>query len=177
MRFATDDSQRPPAHGPNCLCCGPRVSRFGAAWNTLADALQRHIAELDAADPGGVLIALTENWGGKLADAGRAGAAAPERDRWGSFVFPQLPPAVWSYRAGKAWLGDGAQAQASHGGLSTADAGAASGTADDRAYRQFRRSVVIAFSGRPNTRRFGTATRGLTTATMPSRCRMAPRSW
>ena len=110
------------------------------------------------------MIALTENWGGNmwpmLAGLGPLLGEGP----LGSFVFPQLPPAVWSYRAGKAWLGDGAQAQASHGGYrlrTPAQPVALLMTARTASSGE---AVVIAFSGRPNTRRFGTATRGLTTA-------------
>ena len=142
---------------PGFLGSAPHGTRY-------ADALQRHIAELDAADPVGWMIDLTGNWGGNmwpmLAGLGPLLGEGP----LGSFVFPHFPPAVWSYRAGQAWLGDGAQAQASHGGYrlrTPAQPVALLMTARTASSGE---AVVIAFSGRPDTRRFGTATRGLTTA-------------
>jgi C-terminal processing protease CtpA/Prc len=129
-----------------------------------ADALHMHIAEMDASDPVGWMIDLTENWGGDMWPmlAG-LGPLLGERSL-GSFIFPHDPPAVWSYRAGHAWLRDVATAKATDHGyrlrttaaplaLLVTDCTASSGEA-----------VLIAFVGRPNARSFGRNTRGLTTA-------------
>ena len=129
-----------------------------------ADALQTQIAQLDTADPVGWMVDLTENSGGNmwpmLAGLGPLLGEGP----LGSFDFPNQPPAIWSYRAGQACFDDFALAQTSNGGyhlrkiappvaLLTTTRTASSGEA-----------VLVAFCGRPNTCRFGTPTRGLTTA-------------
>ena len=129
-----------------------------------ADALQTQIAEMDAADPVGWVVDLTENWGGDmwpmLAGLGPLLGEGP----LGSFTFPHDTPAIWSYRAGQAWLDDVARARsgsrayqlhvaAPRVALLTSERTASSGEA-----------VLIAFIGRPNTRRLGMPTRGLTTA-------------
>jgi len=129
-----------------------------------AEALQTQIAEMDVADPVGWVVDLTENWGGDmwpmLAGLGPLLGEGP----LGSFTFPHDPPAIWSYRAGQAWLDDVARARSGGGShelrhamrpvaLLTSEHTSSSGEA-----------VLIAFIGRPDTRRLGMPTRGLTTA-------------
>jgi carboxyl-terminal processing protease len=129
-----------------------------------ADAFQRQIAEMAAADPVGWMVDLTENWGGNmwpmLAGLGPLLGEGP----LGSFEFPQGPPAIWSYRAGQAWLDDVALAQASHGGYRLRTPARPVALLMSARTASSGEAVLIAFIGRPNTRRFGTATRGLTTA-------------
>jgi C-terminal processing protease CtpA/Prc len=129
-----------------------------------ADELQRQIAEMDAADPVGWMVDLTGNWGGNmwpmLAGLGPLLGEGP----LGSFVFPHLPPAVWSYRAGQAQLGGAALAQTSHGGYRMPNGAWPLALLMSNRTASSGEAVLIAFAGRPNTRRFGTATRGLTTA-------------
>jgi carboxyl-terminal processing protease len=129
-----------------------------------ADALQAQIAELDAADPVGWMVDLTGNWGGNmwpmLAGLGPLLGEGP----LGSFAFPHHPPAVWSYRAGRAWIDDVVLAQTSHGGYQLRHATRPVALLMTTRTASSGEAVVIAFNGRPNTRRFGTATRGLTTA-------------
>jgi C-terminal processing protease CtpA/Prc len=129
-----------------------------------ADALQTQIAEMDAVNPVGWVVDLTENWGGDmwpmLAGLGPLLGEGP----LGSFVFQDESPALWSYRAGRAWLRDVAFARTTGDGyrlrataapvaLLVSDRTASSGEA-----------VLIAFVGRLNARSFGTSTCGLTTA-------------
>jgi C-terminal processing protease CtpA/Prc len=129
-----------------------------------ADALQANIAQLDAADPVGWMVDLTENWGGDMWPMLAGLGPLLGEGQLGSFDLPNHPPAIWSYRAGQAWLDGVSRAQTSNGvyrlrmsappvallmSIRTASSGEA---------------VLIAFNGRPNTLRFGTATRGLTTA-------------
>ena len=129
-----------------------------------ADDLQILIAKMDTRDPVGWMVDLTENSGGNmwpmLAGLGPLLGEGP----LGSFTFPHDSPAIWSYRAGHACLDGVSLAKTGDDGyrlrwpsppvallmtMRTASSGEA---------------VVIAFADRPNTCRFGTATRGLTTA-------------
>ena len=129
-----------------------------------ADALQPQIAQLDAADPVGWMVDLTENWGGNmwpmLAGLGPLLGEGP----LGSFVFPHRSPAFWSYRAGQAWIDDVALAQTSHNGYQMRNGARPVALLMATRTASSGEAVLIAFNGRPDTRRFGTPTRGLTTA-------------
>jgi len=129
-----------------------------------ADALQTQIAQLDAADPVGWMVDLSENSGGNmwpmLAGLGPLLGEGP----LGSFDFPNQPPAIWSYRAGQAWLDDIALAQASGGGYYLRTSARPVALLMTTRTASSGEAVLIAFAGLPTTRRFGTTTRGLTTA-------------
>ena len=129
-----------------------------------ADALQGQMAQMDAADPVGWMVDLTENWGGDMWPMLAGLGPLLGEGRLGAFDFPKRPPALWSYRAGQACIDDVARARTSGGGfqLRSAEAPAALLTGTHTASSG--EAVLIAFNGRPGTRRFGTTTRGLTTA-------------
>jgi carboxyl-terminal processing protease len=129
-----------------------------------ADALQTLIAQLDAADPVGWMVDLTENWGGDMWPMLAGLGPLLGEGSLGSFDFPNHPPAIWSYRAGQAWLDGASRAQTSNGGYQLRMAAPPVALLTSIRTASSGEAVLIAFVGRPDTRRFGTATRGLTTA-------------
>lgn len=128
------------------------------------DVLHSHISQFDAADPIGWMVDLTENGGGNmwpmLAGLGPLLGEGP----LGSFRFPGNPPAIWRYHAGHSLLDDLSLAHATGSGylLSHSDRPVALLASQKAASSA--EAVLIAFVGLPNARRFGTATRGLTTS-------------
>jgi carboxyl-terminal processing protease len=129
-----------------------------------ADALQTQIAEMDAADPVGWMVDLTGNWGGDMWPMLAGLGPLLGEGALGSFVFQDEPPAVWSYRAGRAWLRDVAFASTTGDGYRLhANAVPVALLVTDRTTSSGE-AVLLAFVGRANARSFGTSTRGLTTA-------------
>ena len=129
-----------------------------------ADTLQAWIAKLDAAEPVGWIVDLTENGGGNmwpmLAGLGPLLGEGP----LGAFDIPHQPPAVWSYRDGQSWLDDSSQARTSGGGYRLRTTAAPVAVLMSARTASSGEAVLIAFCGRPDTLRFGTSSRGLTTA-------------
>jgi len=142
---------------PGFLGSAPHRARY-------ADALQKNIAQLDAADPVGWIVDLTENWGGDMWPMLAGLGPLLGEGSLGSFDVPNHPPAVWSYRAGEAWLDGVSRAQTSNGGYQLRMAAPPVALLMSIRTASAGEAVLIAFVGRPDTRRFGTATRGLTTA-------------
>ena len=129
-----------------------------------ADALQTQIAEMDAANPVGWMVDLTENWGGDMWPMLAGLGPLLGEGELGSFVFPNEPAAPWSYRAGQAWLRDVAFARTTGDGYRLRAAAAPVAVLVTDRTASSGEAVLIAFVGRPNARSFGTASRGLTTA-------------
>jgi len=129
-----------------------------------ADLLQAFIALLDDLDPVGWMVDLTDNGGGNmwpmLAGLGPLLGEGP----LGSFRFPTQPPAIWSYRAGRALLDDVSLANTTNAGYSLRHPPKPVALLSSRRTASSGEAVLIAFVGRPYTCRFGTSTRGLTTA-------------
>jgi carboxyl-terminal processing protease len=129
-----------------------------------ADTLQTAIAEMDASDPVGWMIDLTENWGGDMWPMLAGLGPLLGEGELGSFVFPDELPAHWIYRTGGAFLRDVAFARTSGDGHRLrANAAPIAVLVTDRTASSGE-AVLIAFVGRPNARSFGAGTRGLTTA-------------
>ncbi|MCB2020538.1 MAG: hypothetical protein KDG44_07020 [Burkholderiaceae bacterium] len=128
-----------------------------------ADALQHLIAQLDASDPVGWMIDLTDNGGGNmwpmLAGLGPLLGEGP----LGAFRFPTQPPTVWSYRSGHALLDDVSLANTTGAGYLLRHPTRPAALLASRRTASSGEAVLIAFVGRPGARRFGTSTRGLTT--------------
>jgi len=128
------------------------------------DLLQEFIAQLDDADPAGWMVDLTENGGGNmwpmLAGLGPLLSEGP----LGSFRFPSQPPAIWSYRSGRAYLDDDLLASASSEGYSLRHGAKPVALLSSQRTASSGEAVLIAFVGRPCSSRFGAPTRGLTTA-------------
>ena len=135
--------------------------RFAARY---ADALQECIAQLDESGPVGWMVDLTDNGGGNmwpmLAGLGPLLGEGP----LGSFRFPAQPPAIWSYRAGRALLDDVPLANTTNACYSLRDPAGPVALLSSRRTASSGEAVLIAFVGRAGARRFGTPTRGLTTA-------------
>jgi C-terminal processing protease CtpA/Prc len=110
------------------------------------------------------MVDLSENSGGNmwpmLAGLGPLLGEGP----LGSFDFPNQPLAIWSYRAGQAWLDDIALAQTSSGGYQLRNSARPVALLMTTRTASSGEAVLIAFAGLPTTCRFGTITRGLTTA-------------
>jgi carboxyl-terminal processing protease len=81
----------------------------------------------------------------------------------GAFAFPDVPPAPWFYRAGQAGVGEACLAQTMTGGYELQTTLAPIALLTSTRTASSGEAVVLAFCG-VQTRRFGTPTRGLTTA-------------
>lgn len=127
------------------------------------DLLQEMIAQFDAADPAGWMVDLTENSGGNmwpmLAGLGPLLGEGP----LGSFRFPAEPPAIWTYRSGRACLDDVVLASATSGGYSLRHAARPVALLTSERTASSAEAVLVAFVGQTRSARFGTPTRGLTT--------------
>ncbi len=126
--------------------------------------LQTLIRNLDAGNPCGWVLDLRQNIGGNIWPMFAGLGPLLGDGNIGAFVYPDGEKQTWSYSSGQALLNawvmatvDGGGYQLRHGappvavltGPGTISAGEA---------------VTIAFRGRPNTRSFGQATAGLSTA-------------
>jgi carboxyl-terminal processing protease len=146
-----------------CLCVpGFRGSPRHAA--RYADTLQAWIAEMDANDPVGWIVDLTDNRGGYMWPMLAGLGPLLGEGELGSFVFPNELPARWSYRAGGAFLRDVACARTTGDGFRASAAAVPIAVLVTGRTASSGEAVLIAFVGRPNARSFGTNTRGLATA-------------
>jgi carboxyl-terminal processing protease len=129
-----------------------------------ATILQSQIAHLDASAPLGWMVDLTDNTGGNMWPMLAGLGPLLGEGMLGAFAFPDIPPAPWFYTAGQAGVGETCLAQTTSGGyeLQTTLAPIAILTSAHTASSG--EAVALAFCGRVQTRRFGTPTRGLTTA-------------
>jgi C-terminal processing protease CtpA/Prc len=129
-----------------------------------ATTLQAAIARLDANAPIGWLVDLTDNGGGNMWPMLAGLGPILGEGRLGGFVFPDGPPVPWFYVAGQAGVGNSCLTQTATDPycLQNNDVPVAVLTSGRTASSG--EAVALAFCGRVWTRRFGTPTRGLTSA-------------
>jgi carboxyl-terminal processing protease len=129
-----------------------------------ADTLQTQIAQLDAHAPIGWMVDLTDNTGGNMWPMLAGLGPLLGEGTLGAFGFPDLPPVPWFYTAGQAGVADTCLAQTTANGYDLQSTRAPIAILTSVRTASSGEAVALAFCGRAQTRRFGTSTRGLTTA-------------
>lgn len=142
----------------------PAFQASVAAGTTYASRLQAIIATLDERRPLGWIIDLSDNTGGNmgpmLAGLGPLLGEGP----LGAFQGLGDTHMLWRYGDGKLWVGDFLLAQTRCGGYQLHAEQAPVAVLTSARTASSGEIVAVAFGGRPWTRRFGAATRGLATA-------------
>ena len=130
-----------------------------------ADALDAAIRQRDRAGLVGWIVDMRNSRGGNMWPFLAAIGPLVGEGTLGFFIDPHKPPTPWGYAAGRAWLATEAEAAAAietpHK-LATPNPRVALLT--DIGVASSGEAIAIAFRARPNTRSFGTATCGLSTA-------------
>ena len=140
----------------------PGLSASEPLFHQYAGLVQQHIRDIDQTPTCGWILDLRGNTGGDMWDMLAAIGPLLGEGVVGAFVYPSGQREVWRYQAGGAWRDGAVWAQVDQPyrvpqslppvailtDAQTASAGEA---------------VVVAFQGRPNTRRFGQPTAGLPT--------------
>lgn len=129
-----------------------------------ATTLQMQIAQLDASAPIGWMIDLTENTGGNMWPMLAGLGPLLGEGTLGAFGFPNLPPVPWFYTAGQAGVADTCLTQTTTGGYELQNARTPIAILTSTRTASSGEAVALAFCGQAQTRRFGTPTRGRTTA-------------
>jgi carboxyl-terminal processing protease len=129
-----------------------------------ATTLQMQIAQLDASAPIGWMVDLTDNTGGNMWPMLAGLGPLLGEGTLGAFAFPELPPVPWFYTAGQAGVADTCLTQTTTGGYELQRAHTPIAILTSTRTASSGEAVALAFCGRAQTRRFGTPTRGLTTA-------------
>lgn len=145
-----------------------RVPQFGTADSVqstaFADSLQQAIRNLDGAGVCGWIVDLRTNEGGNMwpmiAGLGPLLGGSPV----GWFVRPTGARAPWVYEAGAGVYEGRPLARASGAGYVLRDPAAPVAVLTGGRTMSSGEAVVVAFRGRPNTRSFGQATGGMSTA-------------
>jgi carboxyl-terminal processing protease len=132
-----------------------------------ADALDKAIRERDRAGLIGWIVDMRNSRGGNMWPFLAAIGPMMGEGTLGFFIGPQPPPTPWGYTAGRVWLGTEAETSAKLAidtpyKLATPNPRVALLT--DIGVASSGEAIAIAFRGRPNTRSFGTATCGISTA-------------
>ena len=143
-----------------------RVGAFngtGAAASAFANALQSAIASADRDDLAGWIVDVRGNGGGNMWPMIAGVGPILGEGRAGYFIDPVGAAIVWEYRDGASWEG-GDLAQRVDTPYRLRRQSPKVAVLFDRATASSGEAVVIAFRGRPDTRSFGTATCGLSTA-------------
>jgi carboxyl-terminal processing protease len=129
-----------------------------------ATTLQQTIAQLDAQQPLGWMLDLTDNSGGNMWPMLAGLGPLLGEGVLGGFAIPGQPQAQWWYRTGQAGLDATTFVQTSTGGYRVAPPHRPIALLSSARTASSGEAVILAFAGCPTTRRIGTATRGLTTA-------------
>jgi carboxyl-terminal processing protease len=132
-----------------------------------ADALDKAIRERDRAGLIGWIVDMRNSRGGNMWPFLAAIGPMMGEGTLGFFIGPHDPPTPWGYTAGRVWLGKEDQTAAmltieTPYKLTTPNPRVALLT--DIGVASSGEAIAIAFRGRPNTRSFGTATCGISTA-------------
>lgn len=143
-----------------------RVGAFGGSADEardFANGLQRQIASADRDDLAGWIVDVRGNGGGNMWPMIAGVGPILGDGRAGYFVDPVGTAIAWEYRDGASWEG-GELAQRVDAPYRLRRQSPKVAVLFDRATASSGEAVVIAFRGRPDTRSFGTATCGLSTA-------------
>lgn len=142
----------------------PAFHASPAAGTRYASTLQAIIADLDDQRPLGWMIDLSENTGGNMGPMLVGLGPLLGEGPLGAFQALGGRHIVWRYNDGKLWVGDFLLAQTRSGGYQLHAERAPVAVITGARTASSGEIVAVAFGGRPWTRRFGAATRGLTTA-------------
>ncbi len=137
------------------------------ANNEFATVLQAEIAEIDQQQPCGWIIDLRSNFGGNMWPMIAGIGPILGEGVFGENIRADGGTIVWRYEDGQGWWGDELLAQTNDQPVVLHEELPPSAILLGRGTASAGEAVAIAFKGRPNTRFFGQATAGLTTAPEP----------
>ena len=144
-----------------------RVEEFSStvqgADREFADAIQAQIRSRDAANLAGWIVDVRSNRGGNMWPMVAGVGAVPRRGRRRLFVPPSGAQTPWSYRAGAAFEWHNRN-RAHIPGVCIARRCASRRRLDGQFVASSGEAVVVSFRARANTRSFGAATCGQSTA-------------
>jgi C-terminal processing protease CtpA/Prc len=137
------------------------------ANNEFATVLQAKIAEIDQQQPCGWIIDLRTNYGGSMWPMIAGVGPILGEGVFGENIQADGGTIVWLYEDGQGWWGDELLAQTNAQPVELHEELPPTAILLGRGTASAGEAVAIAFKGRPNTRFFGQATAGLTTAPEP----------
>jgi carboxyl-terminal processing protease len=150
--------------GPQAGVGYVRVGTFdGADWVGFATSIETQIRAADAPDLVGWIVDVRGNTGGNMWPMVAGVGSILGEGIAGAFVDPDGNVSLWGYRDGASFV-DGASVVQVPNPYRLYQAAPRVAVLTDCLVASSGEAVAIAFRGRPNTRSFGTATRGLSTS-------------
>lgn len=143
-----------------------KVSSFGEnnGGDEFAENIQASISEQSAMHPDQWVVDLTENGGGNMWPMIAGLGPFYENETLGYFIDPLEQEVPWGYDNGSSWLGNLDQQVNSVATPFQFDAAPKVAVVFDNTTASSGEATLISFIGRPNTRIFGLASCGLSTA-------------
>ncbi len=141
----------------------PGYSGAGEAAPEYVTTVQQIIREIDAANPCGWIVDLRENTGGNMWPMLAGIGPVLGEGQVGMFIYPDGQQSFWDYADGQARLDGRPLTQAAETYRLQREMPPVA-VLTGRDTRSSGEAVVVAFRGRENTRSFGEATGGLSTA-------------
>jgi C-terminal processing protease CtpA/Prc len=142
----------------------PGFAGLGDAANEYATEIQEIIREIDADSPCGWIVDLRQNIGGSMWPMLAGVGPILGEGRVGAFVSPDGEQVSWTYMEGQAWEGDSLQAAVTGATYELDSPSPPVAVLTGPRTSSSGEAIAVAFQGRPNTRSFGLATMGLSTA-------------
>jgi carboxyl-terminal processing protease len=162
---STGECTPPPAVTPTLPADVGYIQIRVSSGQSGAELLDKAIRQRDRAGLVGWIVDMRNSRGGNMWPFVAAIGPVMGEGTLGFFIDAHKQPTAWGYTAGRAWLGTEAETFAAletHYKLATPNPRVALLT--DIGVASSGEAIAIAFRARPNTRSFGTATCGLSTA-------------
>jgi hypothetical protein len=142
----------------------PGFAGLGDDANEYATEIQEIIREIDQDSPCGWIVDLRQNIGGSMWPMLAGIGPILGEGRVGAFVSPDGEQSGWTYTEGQAWEGDSLQAAVTGTAYELGNTSPPVAVLTGPRTSSSGEAIAVAFRGRPNTRSFGQATMGLSTA-------------
>ncbi len=142
----------------------PGFAGLGDAANEYATQIQDIIGEINAEGPCGWVVDLRQNTGGSMWPMLAGIGPILGEGQVGAFVSPDGEPVSWTYAEGQAWEGDSLQSAVVGAAYELGHPSPPVAVLTGPRTSSSGEAIAVAFRGRPNTRSFGLATMGLSTA-------------
>ena len=142
----------------------PGFAGLGDAANEYATKIQEIIREIDAESPCGWVVDLRQNTGGSMWPMLAGIGPILGEGRVGAFVSPDGEQIGWTYKEGQAWADDLLQTAVTGTAYALGSPYPPVAVLTGPRTSSSGEAIAVAFRGRPDTRSFGQATMGLSTA-------------
>ena len=142
----------------------PGFAGLGDAASEYATEIQEIIRQIDKDSPCGWIVDLRQNIGGSMWPMLAGIGPILGEGRAGAFVSPDGEQIGWTYTEGQAWEGDSLQAAVTGTAYELGNPSPPVAVLTGPRTSSSGEAIAVAFRGRPNTRSFGQATMGLSTA-------------